>query len=73
MVIANDFPRSSVPVASQVTAARELSALSDGTSGYFSLRFGTLFLIVGIHAALFCGLVTTLSYSGGLSAIHGLK
>jgi len=64
MVIANDFPQSRVTAASQVTATRGLSALSDCNSGYFSLRSGTLFLIVGIHAALFCGLVTTLSHCG---------
>jgi TonB family protein len=30
---------------------------------YFSLRSGTLFLIAGLHAALFYGLITTLSHT----------
>jgi hypothetical protein len=34
---------------------------------YVSLRPGTLFLILGLHAALFCGLVTTLSHTHGFA------
>jgi hypothetical protein len=67
MVIVNDFPRSHVPAVGPVVAARGFITLADRNSGYFSLRSGTLFLIVGIHAALFCGLITTLSHSRGLA------
>jgi hypothetical protein len=67
MVIVNDFPRSHVPAVSPVTAARGIITIADLNFGYFSLRSGTLFLIVGIHAALFCGLITTLSHTRGLA------
>jgi hypothetical protein len=66
-VIVNDFPRSHVPAVSPMAAARAFIPLADSNSGYFSLRPGTLFLIVGIHAALFCGLITTFSHTPGLS------
>jgi hypothetical protein len=66
-VIVNDFPRSHVPAVSPVMVARGFIPLADRNFGYFSLRPGTLFLIVGIHAALFCGLITTLSRNPGLS------
>jgi hypothetical protein len=66
-VILNDFPQSHVPAVSLVVAARGFIPLSDRNSGYFSLRPGTLFLIVGIHAAVFCGLITTFSHNPGLS------
>jgi hypothetical protein len=48
-----------------VAAARGYIALADRNFGYFSLRSGTLFLILGLHAALFCGLVTTLPHTRG--------
>jgi len=67
MVIVNDFPRSHVPAVSPVVAARGFFTLADRNFGYFSLRSGTLFLILGLHAALFCGLITTLSRSHGLA------
>jgi hypothetical protein len=67
MVIVNDFPRSHVPAVSPVTAARGFITIADRNFGYFSLRSGTLFLIVGIHAALFCGLITTFSLTRGLA------
>src|SRR5271168_971093 len=63
LVIVNDYPRNRVPAVSSVAAAGELIALADRNFGYFSLRPVTLFLIVGIHAALFCGLITTLSHT----------
>jgi hypothetical protein len=62
MVIVNDYPRSRAPAVSHVAAATGFITLADRNFGYFSLRSGTLFLIVGIHAALFCGLITTLSH-----------
>ena len=43
------------------------STLADRNFGYFSLRSGTLFLIVGLYAALFCGLTTTLPHTRGLT------
>jgi hypothetical protein len=68
MVIVNDFSRSHVPAVGPVVAARGFTTLADRNSGYVSLRSGTLFLIVGIHAALFCGLITPLSHTRGLAA-----
>ena len=67
MVIVNDFPRSHVPAVSPVVAARGFITLADRNFGYFSLRSGTLFLILGLHAALFCGLITTLSRTHGFA------
>jgi TonB family protein len=68
MVIVNDRPRGRVPETSPVAAAPEAAArgfitLADRSFGYFSLRSGTLFLIAGLHAALFYGLITTLSHT----------
>jgi hypothetical protein len=65
MVIVHDHPRSRVPAASPVVTARGGITLADRNFGYFSLRSGTLFLIVGLYAALFCGLTTTLSHTRG--------
>jgi hypothetical protein len=67
MVIAGDYPQSRVPAASPAAAARGFIALADRNFGYFSLRSATLFLIVGLYAALFCGLTTTLSHTRGLA------
>jgi hypothetical protein len=67
MVIVNEYSRIRVPAASPVVAARGYIALADRNFGYFSLRSGTLFLILGLHAALFCGLIATLSNSHGLA------
>jgi hypothetical protein len=67
MVIVNEYSRIRVPAASPVVAAREYIALADRNFGYFALRSGTLFLILGLHAALFCGLITTLSHTRGLA------
>jgi hypothetical protein len=67
MVIVNEYSRIRVPAASPVVAARGYIALADRNFGYVSLRSGTLFLILGLHAALFCGLITTLSNTHGLA------
>jgi hypothetical protein len=67
MVIANECSRIRVPAASPVVAARGYISLADRSFGYFSLRSGTLFLILGLHAALFCGLITTLSHARELA------
>jgi len=63
MVIISEYPRSRVPAVSSAVAARGFIALADRNFGYFSLRSGTLFLIAGLHAALFYGLITTLSHT----------
>jgi hypothetical protein len=55
------------PAASPAVAAKGYVILADRDFGYFSLRSGTLFLILGLHAALFCGLVMTLSQTRGLA------
>ena len=68
LVIVNDYPRGRVPAASAVLAAKGFSTPTDRNFGYFSLRSGTLFLIVGLYAALFCGLTTTFSHTRGLAA-----
>ena len=68
IVIVYEFPRAHVTAVSPVVAARGFILLADSNSGYFSLRSATLFLIIGIHAALFCGLITTLSHTRGMWA-----
>jgi len=65
VVIVNEYSRAQVPAANPVVAAKGYITLADRNFGYFSLRSGTLFLILGLHAALFCGLVTTLSHTRG--------
>jgi hypothetical protein len=65
VVIVNEYSRIRVPAASSVVAARGHITLADRNFGYVSLRSGTLFLILGLHAALFCGLITTLSHTRG--------
>ena len=67
MVIVNEYSRIRAPAAIPVVAARGYISLADRNFGYFSLRSGTLFLILGLHAALFCGLITTLSHSRELA------
>ena len=66
MVIVNDCPRSRVAEASPVATARGFITLADRSFGYFSLRSATLFLIAGLHAAIFYGLITTLSHTRGI-------
>jgi TonB family protein len=73
VVIVNDYPRSRVPAASSVAAARGFITLADRNFGYFSLRSGTLFLVAGLHAALFYGLITTLSHTHGLATPPNLQ
>jgi hypothetical protein len=67
VVIVNEHSRIDVPAAGPVVAAKGYIALADRNFGYCSLRSGTLFLILGLHAALFCGLVTTLPHTSGLT------
>jgi len=67
VVIVNEFSRIRVPAVTPVVVAKGYITLADRNFGYFSLRSGTLFLILGLHGALFCGLVTTLSITRGLA------
>jgi TonB family protein len=73
MVIVSEYPRSRVPATSSAAAARGFITLADRNFGYFSLRSGTLFLIAGLHAALFYGLITTLSHTHGLATPPNLQ
>lgn len=68
LVIANDYPRSRERVASPAAASGGSVSLVDRNFRYFSLRSATLFLIAGLHAALFIGLVATLSHLRSASA-----
>lgn len=68
VVIVHEYPRDRAPAANPVAAAKGLITLPAQNFGYFSLRSGTLFLILGLHGALFCGLVTTLSLTRGFAA-----
>ena len=63
LVIGNEYPRSRVAAASPAVAASGFVTLVDRNFGYFSLRSATLFLIAGLHAALFFGLITSLSHT----------
>jgi hypothetical protein len=73
VVIVNEYSRVQVPAANPVVAAKGCITLADRNFGYFSLRSGTLFLILGLHVTLFCGLVTTLSPTRGLAAEPNLS
>jgi len=73
MVIVSEYPRSRVPAASSAAVAKGFITLADRNFGYFSLRSGTLFLIAGLLAVLFYGLVSTLSHTHGLAAPPNLQ
>jgi len=65
LVIANDHPTSRVAAAGTANAvvpAGGFITLADRNFRYVSLRSATLFLIAGLHAALFFGLITTFSH-----------
>jgi TonB family protein len=72
VVIVTEYPQSRVaatstaPATSSAAPARGFNTLADRDFGYFSLRSGTLFLIAGLHAALFYGLITTLAHTNVL-------
>ena len=68
VVIVHEFTRNRVPAAIPVVTAKGYPALADRNFGYFSLRSGTLFLILGLHGAVFGGLVTTISVTRELAA-----
>jgi TonB family protein len=73
LVIVSDQPRNRVPAASSAAAAKGIITLADRNFGYFSLRSGTLFLVAGLHAALFYGLITTLSHTRSLATPPDLQ
>jgi periplasmic protein TonB len=62
LVIANDLLRHQVAATSSHVSAGGLVTLTDRNFRYISLRSATLFLIAGLHAALFYGLITTLGH-----------
>jgi periplasmic protein TonB len=64
LVIVHEFARNRVPATSAVSSGGVV-ALADRNFSYFSLRSATLFLIAGLHAALFYGMITTLSHTPG--------
>ena len=72
-VIVSEHPRTQVPVVSPATTLRGSITIADRNFGYVSLRSGTLFLIVGIHAALFCGVIATLSHAQAWETTRALQ
>jgi hypothetical protein len=62
-VIEHDCPRSRVAAASPVAPAGGLVTLAERNFNYFSLRSATLFLIAGLHAAIFFALINSLSHT----------
>jgi len=74
LVIASEYPRSRVAAAAGALApAGGFITLADRNFRYFSLRSATLFLIAGLHAALFFGLITTLSHIQSPAATPNLQ
>lgn len=65
MIIVSEHSRGRVLAPHPVTMAKGFIAPADRNFCYFSVRSGTLFLIVGLHAAVFCGLITMLSQTHG--------
>jgi len=65
VVIVDDCRRHAVPEAMPAAVAGGFGTFTEGNFAYVSLRSGTLFLIVGMYAALFCGLTPTLSQMRG--------
>ena len=65
IIIVNDHSRGRAVAPSPAPATKGFITLADGNFGYFSLRSGTLFLILGLQAAVFCGLIATLSHARG--------
>jgi protein TonB len=64
LVIVHEFARNRVPATSAVSSGGVVT-LNDRNFSYFSLRSATLFLIAGLHAALFYGMITILSHMPG--------
>lgn len=62
-VIMGEYPRTEVRATSAAVEAGGLIAVADRNLSYFSLRSGTLFLVAGLHGALFYGLINMLSHA----------
>ena len=73
VVIRNDYPRDRVAAPSAVAPVSGFVTLVDRNFGYFSLRSATLFLIAGLYAALFFGLITALSHTQSPVTPPGLQ
>jgi TonB family protein len=73
LVIDREYARHPVAAARPVAAASGFVTLADRNFGYFSLRSATLFVIAGLHAALFFGLIATLSHTRGTLAPANLQ
>ena len=65
LVIVHEFARNRAPAAGASISAGGMVTLTDRNFSYFSLRSATLFLIAGLHAALFYGMITILSHTRG--------
>jgi TonB family protein len=63
LVIVGEYGRSAAPAMSPAATARGFVTLGDRNFRYVSLRSGTLFLIAGLHAALFYALITSASHT----------
>ncbi len=72
VVIVHEYAGTGVSTVVPVVAVRGYVPRAEKNFGYFSLGAGTLFLILGLHAALFSGLVTTFSHPNGSMAQKGL-
>ena len=66
IIIVSDHLRSRTVAPNPALATKGFITLADRNFGYFSLHSGTLFLILGLQAAVFCGLIATLSHARGL-------
>jgi TonB family protein len=73
LVIGNEYARNPIAATRPVAVASGFVALADRNFGYFSLRSATLFVIAGLHAALFFALITTLSHTRGTLAPPNLQ
>jgi TonB family protein len=65
LVIVHESARNRVAATSASVSAGGVVTLTDRNFSYFSLRSATLFLIAGLHGALFYGMITTLSHTRG--------
>jgi hypothetical protein len=65
LVIVNEHPQSLAPAPSRSATKTGVIALADRKFGYVSLPSGTLFLIVGLHVALFFGLASPFLHARG--------
>ena len=65
LVIVHESARNRVTATSASVSAGGVVTLTDRNFSYFSLRSATLFLIAGLHAALFYGMITMLSHTRG--------